>query len=137
MKKILITTIFMMGISLYSFEEWQTSFENYEGKSFCYIKNSGELCNGTLKVYYNSSGQLKKEANFENGLLNGTSKEYYSNGKILQNLNYTNGIMIGTQKYYYENGETKFIENYSTDAKLKYQKFYNYDGKITSEIKYS
>jgi antitoxin component YwqK of YwqJK toxin-antitoxin module len=89
------------------------TFKQYDSVSKKLIKegafNLNENSEGLWKFYYNESGNLRYFLNFNNGLIQGESIEYYEDGLIKRKETYSNGKILkgklfdqngGKQKYY-------------------------------------
>lgn len=86
------------------------------------------------KAYY-ESGALKKEAAYENGVQEGTTKLYYENGKLDAESNFESGKLSGLTKFYHENGELKTESNYKNGELCGLTKYYE-NGRLASETNY-
>ena len=62
-----------------------------------------------------SNGVIKKEGEYENGVLNGKYREYYENKQLRYEYEFHDGnrILHGEIKYYHENGNIQSIEHYN------------------------
>jgi len=64
-----------------------------------------------VKNYYDD-GEIKSEARYKDGKLNGSIKEYYANGNLKREWNYKDGQLDGLDKSYFENGDIWIEKNY-------------------------
>ena len=86
------------------------------------------------KEYY-PSGQLKLEANFKDGKLEGIPKVYYEVGLLKLEGNFKDGKLHGITKGYYENGELNYVDTYKKGKKIN-RKVYDERGKLEFEQDY-
>jgi antitoxin component YwqK of YwqJK toxin-antitoxin module len=84
-----------------------------------------------VKEYYDS-GKLKREENYKNGKLEGSTKSYYERGALKTEIYYKNGKAEGFAKTYFESGETYCIDTYKDDQQIK-RKIYDIKGKLEYE----
>lgn len=122
-------------------------------------KNSEKKEEDVVTLYY-SSGALKGETNYENGLLHGVSIFYNENGKFLAKTffnegkpdgeclyyyytgatyckqYFSNGLLDGEQVYYYENGQIKTILNYKDGSLVGTAILYNTDGNTKRMVQF-
>ncbi len=89
--------------------------------------------NGVTKQYYADTGNLRVEAYYVDGLLEGKIKEYYQNKKLLSEITYSNGKMNGLAQEYYENGEKKVEMYYEFNVPNGSYKMYDSTGQIKLE----
>jgi protein TonB len=81
----------------------------------CFIKSAtkaGFAKNGKSVSWY-ENGQLKKEANFINGIRNGKELNYYDNGQLKSDLTYKGDKKEGEVVTYWENGKLKRKDIYN------------------------
>ena len=95
-----------------------------------FIKNEikTELRNGVLflnnkpfkgiLLSYHENGIKKSEIRYENGMKNGTEKNWYTNGNLKMDRSYLNGIKIGIHKGWWKNKKLKY--RYEFDNKGRY-----------------
>lgn len=99
----------------------------------CYMVG---IKNGPQKVFYDSTNQLRKEENFQNGKWHGRVCEFSRKGDTLLYMNYSAGIPDGIQREYYPNGKIAKITNYKTGiidgAHLNFAE----NGKLESSLSY-
>jgi antitoxin component YwqK of YwqJK toxin-antitoxin module len=77
---------------------------------------------GKLYAFHpDSTSTIKVDANFENGVLSGSYKEYDTNGKMLVNGNYINGKEHGAFRYYKDNSLIYKLEWYQGEAGLLWE----------------
>ncbi len=88
----------------------------YSGPVICYYSSgrkriSGKFCDGelcdTVKNYYPDGKTMSRYSIYTNGILNGSSCEYYTNGKIKQTARYVDGKKEGAWTNWYSNGQVK------------------------------
>ncbi len=135
-----------------------SDFEFYTRKGVIerqgYRNNEGNL-DGIQKVY--SSGVLKQEQQYLNGVLEGEQKTFYSNGHVKEKFNMLNGKRSGENLIYRENGAVRklitwlddemhgpmlnYFENGNIDYEMNFQhgqrhgkyKGYYFNGQLKSE----
>jgi antitoxin component YwqK of YwqJK toxin-antitoxin module len=111
--------------------------ETVNKNGIIYYKNKPLI--GTL--YSDTDGIPNKcdctlKAQYHNGLLNGSKKEWYKNGKLKYSGNYKNGKKVGVHVYYYESGKKKSELKYSNGNLISKKLYYN-NGNLRKEEKYS
>ncbi len=89
---------------------------------------------------FHPNNQLKTEANYDNGLLHGTFKEYDSRGQLIKVLRYNQGIPIvekmetqdavSYRKDFYSNGTLKQAGGYIDTIPVGMHRYYREDGSI-------
>lgn len=89
--------------------------------------------NGTTKQYYSDTGNLRLEAYYIKGLLDGKVKEYYQNKKLYSEVTYSYGKMNGQAQEYYENGGKKVEMHYEFNIPRGPYKMYDSAGQIQLE----
>jgi antitoxin component YwqK of YwqJK toxin-antitoxin module len=98
------------------------------------IYENGEL-NGISREYY-ESGALKSEGNYEDGEKIGIHKKYYETGILMAEENYENGKLKGVSREYYESGALKSEGNYEDGKETGFYKEYYESGALKSEGNY-
>lgn len=73
--------------------------------------------NGKQQVFYDTTGQLRKEENYLNGKLHGSLQEYNRSGDTIMFMNFKNDLREGKQREYYPNGKPLRVLTY-TDGLL-------------------
>mgnify|MGYP001551594177 CR=1 FL=1 len=63
------------------------------------------IFDGPVKLYNIKTGQLLKEENFKNGVLNGPYLVLYTNGNVSIEFQYGNGLINGLQCLYESSGQ--------------------------------
>ena len=106
-----------------------TVCDSQDKRSFIQIKNG--LAHGKAEVYLPIGIFVKN--NFQNGKLEGISKEYYGSGALQSEANYKNGKKEGIEKFYYESGALQEERNYKNDKKEGISKMYYESGALKSE----
>tara|TARA_B100001250_G_C19732176_1_gene759041 strand:- start:182 stop:805 length:624 start_codon:yes stop_codon:yes gene_type:complete len=87
---------------------------------------------GISEIYY-ENGNLKVQANYRYGKLNGSFISYYKNGVVESEGYYKNHQRKGFWKFYYENGQIKEKGNYRYgELRGHFQSYYK-NGKLKSE----
>lgn len=89
-------------------------------------KNRDTKLNGYTKLYY-SSGKIKTEGHFANGIKEGFWKYYYENGRTKKEGNYSRAIKDGFWKTYYKNGNAESEGHYTGNKPYGFWKYYNKD----------
>ncbi|MCF8217506.1 MAG: hypothetical protein K9I29_09595 [Bacteroidales bacterium] len=85
---------------------------------------------GKAYFYYNSNEQnLRCEAQFSDGELDGLYKEFYKNGKSKATLQFKNNQRHGDADFYYPGGELKIEAKFKRGSKKGKWKYYTPDGK--------
>lgn len=112
----------------------KTFYNNGKLKSIGYITKK-EKYNGRYREYY-ETGELLKEAVYNNGILQGEVKTYYKNGKLKSIIPYKNGIIEGVRSFYYKNGNPKEKYNYIDGKENGTGYLYYKNGKIKQEENY-
>lgn len=98
------------------------------------LKSTGEM-DGKNRIgkwfYYHLDGKtILSEENYENGILNGSSKTYYNTGKITEEMFYRNGELHGNLKRYSDEGVLLDDLNYVEGELHGAAKYYNIKGKL-------
>lgn len=90
------------------------------------------LLNGISTLYY-QTGKIQKEAWYEKGVLNGTVKIYYESGSKLSQGDYIQGKREGVHRYFYADGTLQGEIQYKNDTQEgRYKEFHN-NGKVALE----
>ncbi len=69
----------------------------------------------SIWVYYSSDKSVRLKEYYSEGLLSGTSEDYYHDGNISQKTNYKDGVKNGQWLQFYENGNLMQSANYKND----------------------
>jgi antitoxin component YwqK of YwqJK toxin-antitoxin module len=88
--------------------------------AYLYKPNGVKLASGvytnqkrdSLWRFFDKTGGLFSERNYNNGILEGPSIEYYSDGKVHFERNYKNDQIIGDYKEFYPNGQLRSKKTY-------------------------
>lgn len=101
-----------------------------------YFKN--KLRHGCWKDF-SPTGQLIKEINFKDGMLDGISTEYtYRTGRLQTKINFKNGAKDGYEEFYYPNGNPKSKILYKNGDQTKDMQEWLESGKeIKHDIKFT
>lgn len=94
-------------------------------------ETTGTIPDGLYKVYF-SSGKLKAEIPYKNGLAEGLCKNYYEKGNLQFESNFTDGKLNGELKEYYPDGHLKSKLPMAEDKANGMGTEYNPDGSISS-----
>jgi hypothetical protein len=103
--------------------------------------------NGKIQFFDKISGQLLKECNYKDGILNGEYKHYYKNGKIMISASYNNDKPNGYGYYYDTSGnlisKTNSFYGLRVGSSIEYSNntpkvytFYSLDNKILFTLDY-
>ncbi|NBX38490.1 MAG: toxin-antitoxin system YwqK family antitoxin [Flavobacteriia bacterium] len=92
--------------------------------------------NGPQKVFFDTTGQLRREENFLNGKLNGRVCEFSRYGDTLVYLNYSNDIPDGEQREYYPDGKIAKVTRYKKGLLEGLHLNFGQNGKLTSSLAY-
>jgi antitoxin component YwqK of YwqJK toxin-antitoxin module len=87
--------------------------------------------NGFEKIWY-SNGRLKSEMHYDNDLLSGDFTTYFFSGEIQTKGTYSVGKKNGLFLEYYENKQLKSLLNYTDDKLYRTFKTWNEKGELTS-----
>ncbi len=82
---------------------------------------------------YNIDGTIFQIANYEDGILNGITKEFEM-GKLFSVANFKDGKLEGETTYYYPNGNIKLQMNFENNVFDGLTTFYNENGKISRQF---
>jgi antitoxin component YwqK of YwqJK toxin-antitoxin module len=86
--------------------------------------------------FYHENGKINEDANYKDGLLNGSRKSYFENGQLNEEENYQNGRLNGIRKVYLENGSLKEEGKYENGKENGMFAFYNENGTKEQESIY-
>ncbi|MEI7594395.1 MAG: hypothetical protein WCK02_01510 [Bacteroidota bacterium] len=96
--------------------------------------------------WFNSSGNVIKEAVYKNDLLNGYYKEFDDNGNLIKILKYKDGIeqvdapeltKYDVKRSYYSTGKVKTIASYKQEKLEGVKREFSEDGSITKSFIYN
>lgn len=104
----------------------------YENDTIKIENHNNGILQGTKKEYYFPGSKLRREVNYTQGILDGAFIEYNFEGDVLQELNYILGQKDGLWKYYYDNGSLLKTENWKKDIKEGEFKTFYIQGTIQS-----
>ena len=82
-----------------------------------------------IKGYY-PGGRLEVVYEYENGKLNGTTRQYYENGVLKAEVNYRNDKRNGPAKYYYSSGRLMARLEFKDDMETDTSKYYDENGNL-------
>jgi antitoxin component YwqK of YwqJK toxin-antitoxin module len=80
-----------------------------------------------IKGYY-PGGKLEVVYEYENGKLNGTTRQYFENGVLKAEIRYRDDKRQGLAKYYYQNGMLMAKIEYENDMETGNSRFYDESG---------
>jgi antitoxin component YwqK of YwqJK toxin-antitoxin module len=86
------------------------------------------------ELYYYKDGSLQREANYKNGLENGTARGWHENGRKSYERQFMNGNQDGKQVVWYENGQINEISNYKNGLRVGWQRTYFENGEVLFEV---
>ena len=92
--------------------------------------------NGAHKVFYDTTGQLRKEENYQDGKYHGRVCEFNYYGDTLLYMNYNQGIPDGEQREYYQDGKIASVSNYKKGLINGIHFKYSMNGKLESKLSY-
>mgnify|MGYP000524686323 FL=1 len=92
--------------------------------------------NGKHQVFFDSTGQLRKEENYLNGKLNGLVQEYNRSGDTLLYMNYAQDIPHGVQRTYYPDGKRFKVISYKNGLLDGSHLTYTAEGKLELKLSY-
>ena len=92
--------------------------------------------NGKHQVFFDSTGQLRKEENYLNGKLHGLVQEYNRSGDTLLYMNYAQDIPHGVQRTYYPDGKRFKVISYKNGLLDGSHLTYTAEGKLELKLSY-
>ena len=92
--------------------------------------------NGKHQVFFDSTGQLRKEENYLNGKLHGLVQEYNRSGDTLLYMNYALDIPHGIQRTYYPDGKRFKVISYKNGLLDGSHLTYTAEGKLELKLSY-
>jgi antitoxin component YwqK of YwqJK toxin-antitoxin module len=105
-------TIFLSSIFLIACSPKEVSFETLQNRNnIFYEVNVREPFTGIAFTMY-ENGQMKKEAEFKNGLLHGNYTEWYENGQIKESRKHSKNLFDGKNEMFEKNGDKISEINY-------------------------
>ena len=129
MNKILILPFFF--VSILSAQQMQS----YEGTVFGTLNSNTEA--RIIKEYYDDLNiSIKIERTVKGNMNHGIYKDYYENGQIRTDANYHNGELDGSYTAYHKNGQIYVQVNYRKGDLDGLVIFYEPDGTIIEETTY-
>ncbi len=129
MNKILILPFFFLSF-LHS-QQMQSS----EGAVFGTLNNNTET--RIIKEYYDDLNiGIKIERTVKGNMNHGIYRDYYDNGQIRTDANYYNGALDGPYSFYYENGNVYVEVIYDKGDLDGLITFYKPNGKVLEKIMY-
>jgi antitoxin component YwqK of YwqJK toxin-antitoxin module len=103
-------------------------FRGYSQSGTLEFKSDKRDNKNIIKVYY-PSGKLEIVYEYENGKLNGTTRQYYENGVLKTETRYRDDKRQGMAKYYYPSGMLMARIEYRDDVQVGVPRFYDENGK--------
>ena len=134
-KNVLILIMFLLTLTSCGKEriEDMSKLELRDGK--IYVIGENEPYTGTfIKKFEN--GNLRKIAEFKNGVPHGKEETYDKNSQLLLLNTYKNGQLNGPYNSYYENGNLKTEATYRNGKEDGPIRVYYENGQLWSESKY-
>jgi len=101
------------------------------------IKSEAYFENGLLEgfcYYFAKSGNLLAKSFYSKGKREGKSYFYYENGQLFAAKNFKNGLLEGSQEFYYANGRKKALISYSQEKLDGIVLLYYPNGQLKREI---
>ena len=104
-------------------------------------KAQNDTCTGTLQnnkpqglwECRTSAGQLKSQVNYNEGVLEGSKKDYYDNGQLRSEAVFSSNKLNGTYKEYYDNAQLKYEGNFVNGSPKGIHKRYNASGTLEEQ----
>lgn len=90
--------------------------------------------NGVKTTYFPGTKRIFQTIEYQNGLKNGSFREYFKNGKIKTEHRFVNDTLNDTSFTYHENGKLALIQVLKMGSKEGIWKKYNKEGHLYSEI---
>ena len=87
-----------------------------------------------IKGYY-PGGKLEFVYEYENGKLNGTTRQYYENGVLKAEVRYRDDKRLGIAKYYYASGMLMAKIEFANDKETGNSRFYDENGRPMKAMK--
>lgn len=106
-----------------------------DGKVESEISFINDVLDGTSYWFY-ENGNLKKEANYSSGILNGWIREYFVNGIVASEIKVNMGVKDGLSKYYYDNGGLKETRTFDNGKLLSIRKVSFDPGYVAPKTRY-
>jgi antitoxin component YwqK of YwqJK toxin-antitoxin module len=134
MMRVLLTLIFIGCYHCYS----QTAIHpKYAPRSEKHKNITDEIGRkqGTWK-YYNESGAITLEVNYQDDIKHGLLKRYYAGGRIMRESEFEYGLREGFYKRYYPNGQLRQEGSYSGGKRTDAWTAWFSSGNIQSEGMY-
>jgi antitoxin component YwqK of YwqJK toxin-antitoxin module len=103
-------------------------FRGYYSSGTKQIQTDKRDKKNSIKVYY-PNGKLQVIYEYENGKLNGKTRQYYENGTLKAEINYVDDKKHGQAKYYYDTGMLMARIEYANDLDTGVSRFYDATGK--------
>jgi antitoxin component YwqK of YwqJK toxin-antitoxin module len=104
----------------------------------CFQRDSTASLNKEIvkKYYYSDNKTLYIEVPYVNGIVHGTSKQYFKDGKVFEQVEYVHGVKHGITLRYHENGKLSQETPYDSGRVHGIQKKYRKDGNLLYEAPY-
>ena len=134
-KNVLILVVFLLTLTSCGKERIEdiSKLELRDGK--IYVIGENKPYTGTfIKKFEN--GNLRKIAEFKNGVPHGKEETYDKNSQLLLLNTYKNGKKDGQQKLYYENGNLRAEDKYTNGKNDGVSRMYYENGQLWRESKY-
>ena len=129
MNKILIVPFFFVSILC------AQQMQSYEGTVFGTLNSNTEA--RIIKEYYDDLNiSIKIERTVKGNMNHGIYRDYYENGQIRTDANYYNGKLDGPYIFYHDNGEIYVKVNYKKGDLDGLVTFYKPNGKVLEKIMY-
>jgi len=108
-----------------------------EGKLMSVEEYNNGVLNGTSKTFYYPAGTLHEIINFKDGLRDGIYQKFWSDGKTPKlKMRYCAGIVCDTMFVYYESGKIQWVTPYKDDKRHGIEIQYNEKGERITVIPY-
>jgi antitoxin component YwqK of YwqJK toxin-antitoxin module len=112
------------------------TYKVYQDQEKNILEYSGKIINQkrvNTWTWYFETGVKKREIDYSNGLINGSSTSYYPNGNKSVTMAYANGILNGSFTRWFQNGTIKLTGSYSNGNPSGVWKYYKEDGTLLKE----
>lgn len=140
MTKFLLSILMLLSFELQA----QDSIATFDSKIYIGMKilNSDSTPYTGLLIDRWNSARVKRSARVEQGIIEGTAKEFYENGQVRYIKVYKHGKLTSTFTEYFSNGEIKLMvdvgdqcrEGGNTITKILYA-YYTPEGKYITKVK--
>lgn len=113
-------------------DTWTYYHKNSDNVMILENYNSKGLLHGERNVYF-INGVIAEKAQYDNGVLSGTSKWFSESNRLLQESKYLKNKLNGKSKYYDNAGKIKAEGDYKQDIKVGVWLYYN-NGEIVRKV---